>query len=114
MSSFDGMVPDGDGVEDVVAGAGVAVVAGVVVCASTTVAEDRAKKAAAVTRSSLLVMGISFCLKAIHVQVANLIPRRAFFLNDGRQPIRRWLKQILQARLVVFYPIANEWWSINL
>jgi len=51
------MADDGVEAEEVEEGAGVGVVEGVAVCAKTTVAEDRAKRAAAVTLSSLLVMG---------------------------------------------------------
>ncbi|MFB2565763.1 hypothetical protein, partial [Rhizobium sp. IMFF44] len=34
-------------------------------------------------------MGISFCLKAIHVQAADPITRPASFLNGGHRLIRR-------------------------
>jgi hypothetical protein len=75
------MVDDGADVEDVVAGAGVA---GAVVWAKTTVAEDRAKRAAAVAPSNLLVMGISFCLKVIHVQTADPITKAGVLLERWR------------------------------
>ena len=92
MSAFDGMVADGADAEGVVTGAGVVVV-GVVVCAKTTVVEHRVNKAAAVTLRSLLVIGISSYLKAIHIEVTDLNSRSAFFFNGRCRLIRRWNRQ---------------------